>query len=266
MQRLHVTGCRRSGTTLLFEMLVACYTHAGHSEHEESVFANPVPVSDGLYISKKPSDITHIRHILERDPALHVIYMLRDPRAVVTSIHPSRGTTYFASFERWQRYERAARPLKSHPRFVEVRYERLVAQPDTIQAELEARLPFLERQHSFSAFHRHAHTSKRAEISLRGLRPVSINNIATWHDHLPRVKFQLEKYPQMRRALVEQGYEVDDAWEQKLDGIQSQPQDYGEDLAPPWQRLETTLRYYLKSRHYLAARNRQAKKRRPKAP
>lgn len=266
MQRLHVTGCRRSGTTLLFEMLTACYGHAGHSEHEESVFANPVPVDEGLYISKKPSDITHIRHILERDPALYVIYLLRDPRAVITSIHPSRGDTYFASFERWQRYETAAGPMKAHPRFIQVRYEHLVTAPDEVQQSIEARLPFLERLHSFSAFHRYAQTSERAQISLRGLRPISPDSIEGWRGHLPRLRFQLMRYPQLGQALVDYGYESDDRWMRQLEAITPLSQRYGERRPPLWQRLETDLRYYLKSRRYLSARNQHAKKRRPKAP
>ena len=263
MRRLHVTGCRRSGTTLMFEMLVACFAHNGRSEHEESVFENPLPIDEGLYISKKPSDITHIRRILEGDPELYVIYMLRDPRAVVTSIHPSRGDTYFASFERWARYERAALPLKAHPRFIEVHYETLVSSPDQVQAELQSRLPFLERRHVFSEFDRHARTSERAEISLRGLRPVSTDNIATWQEHLPRIKFQIERYPQLVTTLVDYGYEANDLWTRQLDDVSPLPQRYGERRPPVWQRLETDLRYFIKSRRYLKARAAQAKKRRP---
>ncbi|MBD3646464.1 MAG: sulfotransferase [Pseudomonadales bacterium] len=152
MKRLHVVGCHRSGTTLLFELLTTCFDHDGRCEHEQSIF-NPLelPVADdGLYLSKKPSDTTHIHRIFHADPDLHLIYMLRDPRAVITSIHPSRGDVYFSSFERWQRYERAAAPLKDHPRFMEVRFEDLVSQPDTVQSRIEARFPFLQRRHGFS--------------------------------------------------------------------------------------------------------------------
>lgn len=258
--RLHVTGCRRSGTTLMFEMLVACFEHAGHAEHEESVFAHPVPIPGGLYLSKKPSDIAHLRRILESDSDLYVVYMLRDPRAVVTSIHPSRGDTYFASFERWLRYEHAAAPLKAHPRFVEVRYETLVSGPDDVQQMLMQRLPFVRQRHAFSDFHQYAQASKRAEISLRGLRPISADSIDAWRAHLPRLRFQLDRYPELARAVIAYGYETDDAWLGQLDGVEPLPQRYGERTPPPWQRWETALRYYLKSRRYLAARRGAASK------
>jgi hypothetical protein len=51
---LHVVGCPRSGTTLMAEMLVACYPHEGHSEHEETIFKVP-PQESGLRLSKNPT-------------------------------------------------------------------------------------------------------------------------------------------------------------------------------------------------------------------
>lgn len=254
MKRLHVTGCRRSGTTLMFEMLTACFVHDGRSEHEESLFRNPTPLAKGLYISKKPSDITHLQRVFERDDSLYVIYMLRDPRAVITSIHPSRGDTYFASFERWLRYEAAAKPLKAHPRFIEVGYEDLVREPDRIQTRLQDKFSFLTATHKFSEFDRHAKTSKRAEISLRGLRPVNTDSVDTWQQHLPRLRFQLDSYPSLPQVLVDYGYETNTDWVRKLDNISPLSQRYGETPPPLWQRLETRLRYRMKSRRYLAAR------------
>ncbi len=53
---LHVVGCPRSGTTLMAEMLVACYPHEGHSEHEETIF-KVQPQESGLRLSKKPSPV-----------------------------------------------------------------------------------------------------------------------------------------------------------------------------------------------------------------
>ena len=99
----------------MFEMLSTCFAHTERCEHEQSIFMDIDTTGEGLYLSKKPSDITHIHHIFNRDPELFVIYLLRDPRAVITSIHPSRGDVYYASFERWLRYERAAAFLLDHP-------------------------------------------------------------------------------------------------------------------------------------------------------
>ena len=251
--RLHVTGCLRSGTTLITEMLAACFDYTQRCEHEQSIF-EPIEQSSGLYLSKKPSDITHLQRIFMADPKLYVIYMLRDPRAVITSIHPSKSDIYFASFERWQRYESAARPLKNHPRFLPVRYESLISNPDEEQKKIVNAFDCLRQNHLFSNYDKHARASKKAEISLKGLRPISNKNVAAWREHLPRLAFQLEKYPELKRIVRDYGYEEDDEWLKALEGITPRRQSYGESRPPVWQRLETTLRYQLKSRRYLRNR------------
>ncbi len=251
--RLHVTGCHRSGTTLMTEMLAACFDYSNRCEHEQSIF-EPIEHSTGLYLSKKPSDITHIQRVLVNDPNLYVIYMLRDPRAVITSIHPSKSDIYFASFERWQRYETAASLLKDHPRFLQVRYESLINDPDGEQSRIANAFGFLSQKHLFSDYDQHARASKKAEISLKGLRPISNENLSSWKDHLPRIAFQLAKYPRLTQVIREYGYEENDDWLQALEGIKPRSQAYGESRPPIWQRLETDLRYYLKSKRYLRNR------------
>jgi hypothetical protein len=254
MRRLHITGCRRSGTTLLFEMLATCFEHDDHCEHEQSIFV-PVQEQPGtLFFSKKPSDITHIHKIFAADPELFVIYVRRDPRAVITSIHPTRSDVYYASFERWLRYERAVKPLLGQPRFHLVSYEQLVTEPDQVQAEIAAKFNFLKQQHLFSEFHEHANTSEKAQISLKGLRPISTSSLTAWQAHLPRIQFQLERYPELARTLVEYGYEPNDDWLKQLEGVRAKPQTYGEKRPGFFKRLETDLRYQLKSRDYLGRR------------
>ncbi|MFP6809326.1 MAG: sulfotransferase [Pseudomonadales bacterium] len=251
MKRLHIVGCHRSGTTLLFELVTTCIKHDEHCQHERSIFKDKT-ICNGLYISKKPSDITHIQKIFLRDPDLHIIYLLRDPRSVVTSIHPSKSDRYFSSFERWLRYEAAAAPLKSHPRFFQINYEALVSLPDDVQANLCQQFPFLEQSHLFSEFAEYAQTSKEAQISLKGLRPVSKANVENWRQHLPRLSFQLERYPVLAEKLIEYGYEQNKDWLHVLEGISPRSQVYGEKPASLWKQKETNLRYWIMSLSYLS--------------
>jgi hypothetical protein len=248
--RLHITGCHRSGTTLITEMIAACFEYSKRCEHEQSVF-EPIEHEEGLYLSKKPSDITHIKRILLNDPKLHVIYMLRDPRSVITSIHPSKADIYFASFERWQRYEIAAKALKGHPRFLEIRYEALISDPDREQQKIAKTFTFLNQDHQFSNYEKHAKASKKAEISLKGLRPITNQNLSSWQNHWPRIAFQIEKYPMLKQIVREYGYETTDSWLDPIKDVKPRHQAYGESTPPIWQQLETDLRYYLKSRTYL---------------
>lgn len=251
MKRVHITGCRRSGTTLLFEMLATCFRHDDHCEHEQSIFV-PVDQPDkSLYFSKKPSDITHIHRIFQADPNLHLIYVRRDPRAVITSIHPTRSDIYYASFERWLRYERAVTRLLQHPRFHLVAYEELVCEPDRVQEQLSAQFTFLETIHPFSRFHEYATSSEKAQISLKGLRPISQDSLNAWKNHLPRIRFQLDRYPELQQVLRKYQYESNDDWLGLLEGIVPKAQTYGE-KTPGWlQQKETDLRFMLKSQAYL---------------
>lgn len=254
MKRLHVTGCRRSGTTLLFEMLATCFKHDDHCEHEQSIFV-PVDEKPGqLYLSKKPSDITHIHQVHEADSNLFLIYVRRDPRAVITSIHPSKSDVYYASFERWLRYEKAAEPLLEHPRFLLVSYEQLVREPDFVQNQISEQFGFLTQKHLFSEFHEHADTSAKAQISLKGLRPISQTSLDAWQEHLSRVKFQMDRYPTLPEIIKRYGYESDNQWLDMLEGVTAKPQSYGEKLPSWFKRQETKLRYQMKSLAYLSRR------------
>ncbi|MFT4797035.1 MAG: hypothetical protein ACJAYE_000714 [Candidatus Azotimanducaceae bacterium] len=254
MKHLHITGCRRSGTTLLFEMIATCFRHDDHCEHEQSIFV-PVDIDGNtFYLSKKPSDITHIHEIFLADHSLYLIYVRRDPRAVITSVHPTRSDIYYASFERWLRYERAVVPLVQHPRFHLIEYEQLVSEPDIVQADLMTRFPFLESLHPFSKFHEYAQSSEKAQISLKGLRPISQDSIRAWQRHLPRIRFQLDRYPELKQVIRKYGYESNDDWLQQLTDVVPRTQEYGEKLPSWFKQKETNLRFKLKTRAYLKRR------------
>jgi len=254
MKHLHITGCRRSGTTLLFEMIATCFRHDDHCEHEQSIFVPVDTDGNALYLSKKPSDITHIDEIFRADPNLYLIYVRRDPRAVITSIHPTRSDIYYASFERWLRYERAVAPLAQHPRFHLIAYEQLVSEPDIVQADLATKFPFLESLHLFSKFHEYAQSSEKAQISLKGLRPISQDGINAWQGHLPRIRFQLDRYPELKQVVRKYGYESKDDWLLQLQDILPKTQEYGE-KTPGWlKQKETNLRFKLKTKAYLKRR------------
>ncbi len=256
-RRVHVVGCHRSGTTLMLEMLAAGFRHDGRCEHEQSIF-DPQGSDVPVYFSKKPSDITHIERIFRADPGLYLIYLRRDPRAVITSIHPSKGDRYFASFARWRRYEAAAARLGEHPRLISIRFEDLVRTPGEAQDLIQQRFEFLEATGLFTHFAEHANTTPKAEISMGGLRAPDSSRINGWRDHLARLAFQVERYPDLAAAVVKLGYEANDSWLSELSGVTPRRQQYGETEPPFWKQWETDLRYFIKGQRYLAR-----KKRRP---
>lgn len=253
-RNLHVVGCPRSGTTLMAEMLVACYPHEAHSEHEETLF-KVAPHAEGIRLSKKPNDILWMAPVLKRDPSLHVIAMLRDPRSVICSMHKAWPGMYFCNYPVWKRAEKGAAGIADHPRVLLIRYEDLVRDPMSVQAQIEQRFPFLERGHDFSRFHEVAQSGEDAQNALGGVREVDQSRIAGWTSHLPRLKQQVERYPELVTDLVRHGYEKDDQWLDLLKDVQPEnfPCRYS-DSSEFWKHLEQKLRFAGKRRRYFKAR------------
>ena len=233
------------------EQVSTCFDSDGHCEHEKSIF-DPVAQPGGIYISKQPNDIKHLRHIFHRDDGLHIIYMVRDPRSVITSKHRGASDQYFCTYRVWRECEHAAEDYVGHPRFLRLRYEDLVADPDGVQARIQAHFTFLTRRHAFSNFHQFSRPSNASEQAMGGVRKVDQASLSKWRQHLPRLAHQLRLYPALSDDLVRLGYEVDDQWLQLLDGVKAleYPCRYPE-RAQVLKEWEKSFRVYLKSRHYL---------------
>ena len=126
-----------------------------------------------------------------------------------------------------------------------------MSEPDLVQERMMNEFGFLEALHSFSQFHEFAKSSEKAQISLKGLRPISRSSLNTWQQHLPRIRFQLDRYPELKQIVRKYGYETSDDWLTLLEGVLAKAQTYGE-KTPSWlQRKETDIRVMLKSRAYL---------------
>jgi len=233
------------------EQVSTCFDSDGHCEHEKSIF-DPVAQPGGIYISKQPNDIKHLRHIFHRDGGLHIIYMVRDPRSVITSKHRGASEQYFCNYRVWRECERAAADYDGHPRFLRLRYEDLVADPDAVQARIQAHFTFLTRRHAFSDFHRFSRPSNASERAMGGVRKVDQASLSKWQQHLPRLAHQLKLHPALGDDLVRLGYEPDRQWLAILDAVEplEYPCRYPEhnQIFKEW---EKSLRIYLKSRRYL---------------
>lgn len=219
MKRIHIIGCGpRSGTTLMEEMMIACFEIDLYSEHEDSIYT--LPDRDGnIFLTKRPRDVSVAGPMLRIMRNLYVIYMLRDPRDMITSKHWQDPDRYWAGLRFWKSYTPDARRLQGHPRFITVRYEDLVTRPDEVQAYLMQRMPFLRKRAPFSHYHEAAKPSKKSLDALRGVRPVTAASVGNWRKHLPRVAGQLQKHGPITRDLIEYGYEPNDAWLNELKGV-----------------------------------------------
>ncbi|MEP1471426.1 MAG: sulfotransferase [Halieaceae bacterium] len=252
MKRLHIVGCPRSGTTLLMELITTCFESSGFCSHETSIFAPP-NIDDGdLYISKQPNDIKQIQHIFPRDPNLHIIYLGRDPRAVITSKHRENLQQYFCNYRVWSECDVAASRYNDQARFLRLRYEDMVADANQLQTIINNRFEFLIQKYPFSEYTQYARPSEPSTRAMHGSRDVDQQSLNKWHEHLPRIAEQLSRHPNLAKDLIRLGYENDEQWLELLQGVQPEvyPCRYPE-KRPVLKEGERALRVYLKSLRYL---------------
>ncbi len=258
LRRLHVVGCPRSGTTLMMELLWMSYSLGGRCDHELSLFDEPLIPID-LYLTKKPSDSYRLEQLLRADADLYVVAMQRDPRAVISSRHARRPDEYYCDFARWQLHQDAIDALRGHPRFVAVKFEALLANPDLEQQALESRLACLAdndgsiRRGRFSEYPHGEQVTAAARQALNGVRPFDTTRLTSWQAHLPRVKQQLLLYPVLQSYLTRLGYCDDITWQASLAAVTAQAPTRSS--SPHLlKHLEANLRYALKARRYRWAR------------
>lgn len=216
-KHLHIVACSpRSGTTLLHEVMVTCFKVDKHYDHEMRF--NLVSAGDGqILLTKRPKDTMYMPRILDDDPELYVIYLLRDPRDVIVSRHLKNKNMYYSNIRLWRELHDAARQMYGHPRFLEVKYEDFVRNPNEVQDKIAAKFPWLQKRHDFSEYHEHAEVSSKSQKAMHGVRPIAPTSIGSWKQHVGRVKAQQMIHGSLSPILIEYGYEDSADWERSLD-------------------------------------------------
>jgi len=259
-RRIHIVGSGpRTGTTLLAELLTSCFELEGFCEHELSIFSKPEGEFE-TFLSKSPQDVLVAAPLLEIDPALWILHMVRDPRDVVVSRHGKDPEHYWTNLRIWKSARPAARRAEGHARFLTLRYEDLVRQPNAVQDEIARFLPFLERRGAFSEFHRLARPSSAARDALGELRPLSSSSIGAWQAHKPRLAAQLARHGSIDCDLVELGYEPDAGWRRALVGVEPDHEEsHFPERRPIHRRVQRALKRRLRIRAYRRAVRRRAR-------
>jgi len=200
--------------------MTTCFHIDDYCDHEQSIFRS-AGMKGEVVCTKNPTEVPYMPWALKINPSLYVIYVLRDPRGVIVSKHKRSPDTYYSSLGVWQEYDSYRKHLMRHERFLVVKYEDLVSNPDQVQCSIRSFLPFLNQKCLFSEFHQYAAPSESTTNAMNGLRPISTDRLKGWQMHLPRVKAQLERFGDISDDLVELGYESDSAWKQQLEGVEA---------------------------------------------
>jgi hypothetical protein len=180
--------------------------------------------------------------------------MLRDPRDVIVSRHRNDPQRYWAPLRFWKRHAQVIRRLRHHRRFILVRYEDLVRNPDGVQEALVARMPFLKQRARFSDFHKLARPSAKSVAAMGSVRPINSASIGNWRNHLARVAGQIAIHGSISEELIAFGYEPDESWLAALKGVSPDltPSHWPESIARPIWRTGYTR--YLEAAKIAAAR------------
>ena len=219
-RHIHIVACSpRSGTTLLHEVMVTCLRTDRHYDHEMRFHL--VEARDGeVLITKRPKDTMYMPALLDDDPELYVIYLLRDPRDVICSRHGKDRSIYYSNIRLWRQMQGYARRIAHHPRFVQIRYEDFVSDPDATQQLIEDRFPWLESLHRFSEYHEYAEVSEKSRTAMHSVRPITPSSIGVWKKNPARIKAQQEIHGSLTPDLIECGYETSGDWERALENVE----------------------------------------------
>jgi hypothetical protein len=249
-KHLHIVACSpRSGTTLLHEAMVTCFRVDKHYDHEirfQLVSAD----DDQVVISKRPKDTMYMPAVID-DPELYVIYVMRDPRDVIVSRHGKNKDMYYSNIRLWRELHGYAKSLYGHERFLAVRYEDFVTNPDAAQDRIAAKFPWLEKTHDFSEYHEYAEVSTKSRLAMHDVRPIAPTSVGVWKNHLGRVKGQQLIHGSLTPDLIECGYETSADWERILDPVEA---DLSRSLYPEkvyfWSRISRYINALRKVAQY----------------
>jgi hypothetical protein len=222
--RTHVVICGfvRSGSTLLQVMVESCVRGVKGFPRETRglTMARSALRHHPVMITKRPADIFWMDEIRTfyagRRPRVRFIVTIRDPRAMLTSMHPrTREQGYHVLRPKgWRDYtfEHYRYAIRFDDTAV-VRYEQLVTDPMGVQRSLTEFIGWTV-DHPFDRYHERARVPGWSAEVMNGFRPLDQTGVDKWRhpQHRDRIRQILDEVPDFPQVLIEMGYESDTRW------------------------------------------------------
>jgi hypothetical protein len=219
---IYIQGCARSGNTLIRELCGTAFhgvelvkltkdTAECSLAHLVELLRQPgggasVRVASRNYENSLAMD----RELLRANPDVKVLWMLRDPRDILTSIHANQPDKYYVTPDRLIKSLQLYKQFAEEPQVLAVRYEELVGGPDAMQAKIsqfchlaESR-KFVEAYKFFPRFHENVR-------AMHSIRPIDTNSVQKWRSNPAHQKHLQEIFaghPAIITLAGDCGYEV----------------------------------------------------------
>ncbi|MFB6355039.1 MAG: sulfotransferase [bacterium] len=235
MSFFYITGCARSGTTLL-QFMMDAFENLDVIPGEQFIdqFTNPeiqdrarknhvLMKRDLLCLTgnyPEGLDITDEQQLADyrikfldliRSLDLQLIDIIRDPRDVITSTHHADPDRYWVDFERWyMQYVEINWFMEQWDKIIRVQYENLLRNPDRVQNRI-ANVYELNSEFSFSDFPDYVNPddlSEKQQKDIKGLRKPDPEHIGRWTQKDPERVFHVARqYDELTDSLIQLGYE-----------------------------------------------------------
>lgn len=197
-----ITGCARSGTTLMMyltqyfynvQSITSMEVRPTKIKNKKSIYYIKREDCKDLFIKYPAWEIGHdyydsLQNIL--DDQFKIIFMIRDGRDVLVSKHPPVTTDYHVEPKRWIFVNQEVLQYLNDERFLFVKYEDLVKDVEHIMNDISL---FINKKYSddYINFYKNVPNNDISTgLEFKGARPISQDSIGNWK--------LLEHYKRMR--------------------------------------------------------------------
>lgn len=220
---IFVQGCARSGNTLVRELCATGFSRAEPlklpKERTEcsleflvTSLATARPVGRILVASRnRDTSLVMDPELLRAHPEVKVVWTLRHPFDVLTSIHNSKPGEFYVTPERLIASLQLYDQFKREKQVLTVRYEDVALQPDIVQDQIAVAFA-LEPLRSFTDCYKHFSGLRKSVVALHEIRPIDANSVGRWRRNPQQRRYLrgvVEKYPAVSDLSRCIGYDLD---------------------------------------------------------
>jgi hypothetical protein len=219
---IYIQGCARSGNTLMRELCGTGFrgvelvkltkdtaecslAHLVELLQQRAAKA-PVRVASRNYENSLAMDCD----LLRANPDVKVLWMLRDPRDILTSIHANQPEKYYVTPDRLIKSLQLYGQFKDEPQVLTVRYEELVGNPDAMQGKISQFCQLAESRKFVEAYKFFPRFGENVR-AMHSIRPIDTNSVQKWRSN-PAHQKHLEQvfagHPEIISLGRECGYDV----------------------------------------------------------